>query len=237
MNTSYLEVFGLCLRQELGYRWGLSKFVGESNRSKKSDCISLHTLLCVLTGMWSWSLPSSQTLLHHFQASLQFEWFNGVQMRKSKVASFLNKFKCQMDQVLHFLWVFSSPLKNIWVICNIYNPVKVYKSKLCVRIIAMAPCANVLYSHLIWRAKETNSWHLGRADLPTSSRETPRAKSWRRHSTTPSYSDSLRVTATQCSSAGRNASGARRNSFGTYLLRQILLLAAPHWQVWGQWGF
>ena len=56
----------------------------------------------------------------------------------------------------------------------------------------------------------------------------PRAMSWPRHSTTFCYSENLRVIATQCTAAGRNASGARRNSFGTYLLRPILLLAAPH---------
>lgn len=92
-------------------------------------------------------------------------------MRKNKVASFLDEFKCQMDQVFHFFWVFFSPLKNIWVIRDIYNAVKVYKSKLCVRIVAMEPCAGVLSDHLILKAKEINLWLLGRELLlSTSSR-------------------------------------------------------------------
>lgn len=119
-----------------------SKFVRQSDRSsKKSDSRCLHTLLGVLTEIESWHLPSSQTLLHRFQASFQFEWLGGVAVRKNKVVSFLNEFKCQMDQVLPFFWVFFSSLKNIWVICNVYNAVKVYKNELWFRIIAMVPCS------------------------------------------------------------------------------------------------
>ena len=144
------EMFGLCLWQELGLeRRGLSKFVGESTwSSEKSGSRSLRTLLCVLTGMRSWHLPAFQTLLHRFQASFQFEWLNGVQMGKNQLALFLNKFKCQTDQVLHFFWVFFCPLKNVWVIGDIYNAVGVYKSKRRVRI-TVVPRAGALYNHLI----------------------------------------------------------------------------------------
>lgn len=55
-----------------------------------------------------------------------------------------------------------------------------------------------------------------------------RAKSWPRRGTTLCDSESLRPLATQWTTAATNASGAKRNSFGTYLLRQILLPAAPH---------
>lgn len=55
-----------------------------------------------------------------------------------------------------------------------------------------------------------------------------RAKSWPRRGTTLCDSESLRPIATQWTTAATNASGAKHNSFGTYLLRQILLPAAPH---------